>query len=144
MNRIRVAAVAVGLAIDIVGSVVVGIAIGVALVVLAAATGSLSPQHLLQTRTGLLPELLGLLGTTFFTGLGGYAAGLMARPHSLVNSLAVGLISLLLGVALAILQPGATPLWKLVVGAAATVPVALTGGWLASLGGKRVLPGASG
>jgi hypothetical protein len=78
--------------------------------------------------------LLSLLGTTLFTGLAGYVAGRLSRPDNIENALAVGVLSLLLVVVLAVTMPGASPIWKVIVGAAAAVPAALAGGWFSRTG----------
>lgn len=128
MKTIRIKAVVAGLLTDIVGGVAVGIVLGVLIAILASHDGDTSPAHLIALRANLFIKVAGLFGTTFFTVLGGYVAARLSMPDWLSNSAAVGLISLLLGILLAVLQPGVTPLWKLFLGLLATVPAALIGG----------------
>jgi len=109
----------------------VGFALAIAIAGLAAQGGDNSPQRLEALRTNAIVRLIGLFGTTFFTGIGGYVAAKMSHPNGFSNSLVVGLVSVLLAVLLATAAPGMTPLWKLLIGLLATVPAALAGGYVA-------------
>jgi hypothetical protein len=138
MKHLSIRAVAIGVLVDLAGSVATGVALGIFVAIIAASTHTLSPEHMAALRNTFSVKLLGLVGTTFFTGLGGYVAARKTLPNGLVNSLAVGLVSLCLGISLAILVPGVTPLWKLIAGVILTVPAACVGGYVAS---RPVSPG---
>lgn len=132
LKSIKIKAVAVGLLTDIVGSVAVGVALAVFIAVVASNSGDTSPEHLVGLRANTYLKLIGLLGTTFFTGFGGYIAARLSLPNGFSNSLAVGLLSILLGLVLAVSTPGTTPIWKLLFGLILTVPAALAGGIIAT------------
>jgi hypothetical protein len=121
-----------GLLTDIGGSICVGLVLGVVIGVIAATSGDVSPNHVAVVRQNFALKLIGLFGTTFFTALGGYVAGRIARSAPLANSLALGIVSLLLAILVAALLPGVSPLWKIIAGCIITVPAALLGGYFAS------------
>jgi hypothetical protein len=97
MKGIRIKAILAGIAIDILGSILVGIVEGVIIFVIASRAGDTSRQHLLELKSKFLAEFSGLLGTTFSTGLGGYASARLSQLNNLYNPLIVGVISLLSG-----------------------------------------------
>ena len=125
-------AIIVGLLVDVIGSVVVGIVLGVVVAVVAVAKGGASPEALGALRANVFVKGFGLIGTTFFTALGGYIAARLSKPNGIRNAVAVGVLSLLLGIALAALMPGVTPRWKLIAGLVVTVPAAFFGGRIAT------------
>jgi hypothetical protein len=127
MKKLRLKAVSVGLLIDILGSFAVGLLLSVVIGAIAVAGGDTSPLHLKELQASVLLKIIGLIGTIFFTGLGGYYAAKLSAPNGYSNSLAVGLISLSLGVILSIVQPGITPQWKVIIGLILTVPAAMVG-----------------
>ena len=132
LKKFNIKAVAAGLITDIVGSVAVGLALAILVAVVASIGGDASPNNLAVLRGNIYLRVIGLLGTTFFTGLGGYVAARMSRPNGISNSLAVGLLSVVLGIILAISAPGITPIWKLLIGLILTIPAALAGGKFAT------------
>ena len=121
-----------GLLTDIGGSICVGLALGVLLGIIAATSGDFSSAHVAALRQNFALKLAGLMGTTFFTALGGYIATRIAKSTSLANSFAVGVLSLVLGISLAAALPAITPLWKIIAGCIITIPAALLGGYLAA------------
>jgi hypothetical protein len=131
MKHINLRAVGLGLLVDISGSIGVGIALGILIAAIAAYDHDVSPAHMTALRANFFLRLLGLIGTTLFTALGGYVAARRTVPHGLANALAVGAVSLCLGITLALIAPGVTPIWKLVAGILATVPAAWLGGYVA-------------
>jgi hypothetical protein len=134
-------AIIVGLLIDIAGSAVVGIVLGIGVALVAVATGSATPEAIGALGANVFVKAIGLAGTTFFTALGGYVAARMSKPNGIRSALAVGVISLLLGVALAVALPGVTPQWKLIAGLLLTLPAAFVGGRIAK--GKTQLARAT-
>ena len=133
MKNIKLKAVAVGILIDIVGSTLVGILIGAFIGIIGKTSGDASMAHLKALQTSIPLKLLGLLGTTFFTGLGGYFAARLSPPNGFSNSLAVGIVSLMLGIVLSVILPGVTPPWKVIIGLILTIPAAVIGGRIANL-----------
>jgi hypothetical protein len=131
-KNIRIKAVAAGLLTDIVGSTAVGFVIAIYIVVIASKSGDASPEHLAALRNNFYLKLIGLVGTTFFTGLGGYVAARMSKPNGIFNSIILGVICTLLGIALAVSMPGITPIWKLLTGLILTIPAAWAGGKIAA------------
>lgn len=132
LKNIRFKAVAAGMIIDIAGSIAVGFAIVIYIAVVASNSGDTSLAHFTILKDNVYLRLLGLLGTIFFTGLGGYVAARLSRPNGLCNSLAVGLLGILLGTVLFISMPGIAPKWKFTLGVILTIPAALIGGRIAT------------
>jgi hypothetical protein len=130
VKGIRIKAILAGIAIDILGSILVGVVEGFIIFVIASRAGDTSRQHLLELKSKFLAEFSGLLGTTFSTGLGGYASTRLSRLNNLYNPFIVGVVSLLLGI-VASLYGGddLVPRWKVVLGIVFTVPAALAGGY---------------
>ena len=128
LSAIRSKAVAFGLLTDILGSIFIGLALSIILVLYS---GDPTGNRLRELSANTMVKLIGLAGTLFFTALGGYVAARMSDPYGAENSLAVGLLSLSLGIMLAISVPGVTPQWKIVLGCILTVPAAMLGGRLA-------------
>ena len=126
-------AVGLGLAIDVTGSMCVGLILGgvVGVAIGFRPDADLSPEHLARAASHVGVKAAGLAGTLFFTGIGGFVTARRSAPYGLFNALIMGLLSLVMGVALAISMPGLTPFWKLVLGLIGTLPAAVAGGWLA-------------
>lgn len=138
----KVKAIIVGLLVDVVGSVVVGMVLGVLAAIIAISKGGASPETLAALRANVLVKALGLVGTTFFTALGGYVAARLSKPNGVKNAVAVGILSLAITIVLAAVMPGVTPKWKLIVGLLVTVPAAFIGGQIAT--GRAQHPGKNG
>jgi hypothetical protein len=133
MKRIKPKAVLLGVLVDLGGSIVVGLVLAIAVAVMAGLGGDLSPGRMADLRSNSYLKLVGLIGTTFSTGLGGSR---QSRPHGDSNAVTVGIVSLLLGITIAVLFPGVSPAWKVVAGAIVTLPAAYLGGRIAN---KRAL-----
>jgi hypothetical protein len=131
VKGIRIKAILAGVAIDILGSILVGVVEVVIIFVIASRAGDTSRQQLLELKSGFPGELSGLLGTTFSTGLGGYASARMSELDNLHNPFIVGVISLLLGIAVSFSENDLVPKWKMVLGLVFTLPAALAGGYAA-------------
>jgi hypothetical protein len=129
VSDIRAKAVLLGLLTDIGGSICVGLVLSIVIGVVAAMSGDVSPGHIAALRQNFTLKLTGLFGTTLFTAFGGYVAARIARLSPLANSLAVGIVSLLLAIALMAVLPGVSPPWKIIAGCIVTTPAALLGGY---------------
>ena len=128
----RFKAVGAGLVIDFIGSVCVGLVLGIVVSLAIGVRPDLQPEDYRRAASHAGVKAVGLAGTLFFTGLGSYVAARMSAPHEMANALAVGGLSLLLALGLVVAMPGVSPLWKIVAGVILTIPVALLGGFLAA------------
>jgi MFS family permease len=127
---VKLKAILAGFVVDLGGSTGVGIIIGMVVAAYGASQGITSRDALLDVSANVYVKAIGLVGTTLSTCLGGFVAARMSRPHGIKNAVAVGVISLVSGIALALAMPGTTPQWKLVAGLILTLPAALVGGKL--------------
>lgn len=123
-------AIVVGLLVDLGGSTAVGIALGIVVAVIGVSQGITSPEALMDLGANVHLKAIGLVGTTLSTCLGSFAAARMSRPHGVRNAVAVGVLSLALGIVLALAMPGLTPKWKVIAGLILTLPAAFVGGRL--------------
>lgn len=130
-------AIIVGLLVDLGGSTAVGIALGIVVAVIGVSQGITSPEDLRDLGANVHLKAIGLIGTTLSTCLGGFAAARMSRPHGVRNAVAVGVLSLALGIVLALAMPGLTPKWKVIAGLILTLPAAFVGG---RLGNRNAQP----
>ncbi len=128
---IKIKAVVAGVLIDIVGSTIIGVLLGVLVV---ATSGGASAAQLAVLKDNIYVSVLGLLGSTLSTGLGGYVAARLSLPEGMINALTVGVISLLLGIVLAVFVSDLTSGWKLLAGFILTIPAAYVGGKIATRG----------
>jgi MFS family permease len=138
--KMKARAIVAGLLVDVGGSVVVGIVLGVVVAIIAVVNVGPSAETLGALRSNVWVKAIGLVGTTFFTGLGGYVAARLSKPNGMKNAVAVGVLSLLLGIVLAVLLPGITPRWKLIAGLIITIPAAFAGGRLSTRGAQQTAP----
>lgn len=104
---------------------------GALVAAIVAGGGSATPEEV-AARVAATPELQlsTLLVGLGFTGVGGYVAATLAKARPLAHASAVGLLSLVFGVALSVLAPTDAPLWYQATGLVLTVPAAALGGWL--------------
>ena len=127
-----------GVLIDILGSVCVGVFLGLSFTVFLLIRHDLSPSRVVEIRDGVFIKSVGLFGTSLTTCFGGYVATRLSASKSLANAFVVGLISLGFGAILSVIFPGATPTWKQIIGAALTIPASLLGGFIA-LRNRRIV-----
>ena len=132
MKGLKFLAIIVGLVVDIFGSLLSGLFIGIAMVIFYASQGmsmkeisvQLDAAHLNQS----LPFLLSSAGVGgFFTVVGGFVTGWMAKTYELKNALIMGLLSVAFGA----LFWSFSPMWFNVAGALITPPSAMAGGYFA-------------
>ena len=128
MKAIRMEAVAAGVMTNVAGSICVGVLLSLILGVAGGAGGDISGAHSAMFQGNPIIRLVGLAGQVLFTWLGGYIAARMAKSEGLASSLAVGLVSLPLGIILAFSVPGLPSAWSLMVGLVLTIPAARFGG----------------
>lgn len=127
-SDIRPRAILFGFLTDLIGSTITGIVLGIGIFFYAAFTHSGTPEHLAALLQNNALRIVGLIGTTLSTALGGYIAARLGIPFGRQHAVIVGCISLVLGIALAVLNPGITPTWKLISGLILTIPASWLGG----------------
>ena len=99
-----------------------------ALMTAVVAGGGGTPEEITARMTESLDlQIASLVAGLAFTGVGGYVAAALARERHVPHGVAVGVVSLTVGVLLSLLG-GAFGVAQL-VGYALTVPVAAFGGW---------------
>jgi hypothetical protein len=114
-----------GLAVDIVGSLIIGTVVTVLLSFKAISNGDLS------SATRAFAESIPYLSFALVTGLvmdcvGGYAAAAWAPRRKMLNASMVGILSLSSGF---LLNVGSYPLWYQLISLTCIVPAAVLGGW---------------
>ena len=128
LSDIRAKAVLTGIAVDAIGSVCVGVLLGIAIGVAATVQGNPTREHIIALKNYPPIALVGLFGTILSTVLGSYLAARMSRPYGSSNALAVGITSTMLAIVIALKNPGIAPFWKLSLGLVLTIPAAWLGG----------------
>lgn len=132
MKNFDLRAVIVGLAIDVGGSVLVGLLISLIIYLIVRNEGNMLTTLFFRLKTSPPIELLGLVCTTLCDGIGGYVAARMSsRERGTTNAFAVGVLSTLLGALFVAFHPGVVPAWKVWIGIIVTIPASLVGGRLA-------------
>ena len=123
IRKIRVAAVALGVMIDVVGSVATGILLVIFMVANGIPDSEIIPR--LNSLSGLLLKLLSVLG---FTVVGGFFAGYLARQVYLLHGALVGTVGLFLSF---LCLNGYVSPWYLAVHYLGMVPAGVAGGYFA-------------
>ena len=133
---LRPAAVALGSAVSIGGSLVTGFILGT--VYAAVLIGQGVPQEQLNARLSgntsyyVIALPIGLA----FTTLGGFLAARRASSHEIPNAIATGVVCVVFGILLYTLSSSSVadvPMWYTVAGFALTLPFA----WLGGVFGRR-------
>jgi branched-subunit amino acid ABC-type transport system permease component len=135
LKNLNVKAVVIGTAVDILGTLIASLVIGVVWgLAYAASKGGGTPPNpeemakLFQTSFSFLLASL-VLGLVFVM-VGGFVAAHLARRAELPNALAMGFLSLILAGVMVVISPDAGPAWYAATGIILTVPAALLGGYL--------------
>ncbi|HET8569341.1 MAG TPA: hypothetical protein VFM93_10190 [Candidatus Limnocylindria bacterium] len=101
--------------------------------VVVAIVGGDTPEEMSRRMSSSTELMLSLaLVGLAFTGIGAYVAAAMAGTRHVEHGVAVGMLSLGLGLGCQLAAPGSAssqPGWLQLVGFALTVPVAALGGW---------------
>lgn len=121
-------AVGIGLALDIGGTLIFSLVIGVVWAITLAVSG-MGPEEIqeqLSHSTSMM--VISLVMGLVFTAMGGFFAALIAEEDGLLNSLAVGACGLGFGLALTLAMPDQYPPWFTVSSFLLTVPAAGLGG----------------
>ena len=130
MNQgLRAWPIVVGLLVDLVGSLFLGVGYSIVKVGTNIAAGGGGAHQIVLTATEyLIAAVLGLL----LVVAGGYVAGRMARVRPVTHGLCVGIGILLVTLIIEALSPDpAAPFWFNVVSIVGVVPAATVGGRLA-------------
>ena len=128
MGGLKLWALAVGIAVDICGSIIIGI-----VAFIATSDGEEIVATIdMQQRFGTFGLALLLVVGLAQTGLGAFVAGRMARAHYVRHGLAVGVFGLVFGVLSGMGGNDGMPEWYNPISYAAVLPVSALGGYLAS------------
>jgi len=130
MNQgLRAWPIVVGLLVDLVGSLFLGLGYSIVKIGANVAAGGGGADQIVLTATDyLVTAVFGLL----LVVAGGYVAGRLARVRPVAHALYVGIAVLVVTVIIEVLAPDpAAPLWFNVVSIAGVVPAATMGGRLA-------------
>lgn len=139
-RRSSLLAVVLGFLADIGGTMVFGFVLAIVGGVGLAASGvdPRSAEAIVERSAGFL--LLGLAGGLVCTALGGYVAARFANHSEYANAFAVGLVSLVFGEVMMLVQPQDYPLWLRLLGDVLVIPAALVGGHLRALQKRAASP----
>ena len=122
-------AVAVGIAVDIIGSIIIGI---VGFIATADGEPITAPLDMEQ-RFGTFGLGLMLVVGLVQTGIGGFVAARLAKTNYIRHGLAVGIFGLAFGLLSEMGgEPSGMPDWYAPISYAAVLPVSALGGYLAS------------
>lgn len=125
MRRVRIGAVAAGWLVDL-GLSLLFFAVLAAIV----SGGGASPEEVAQRMSGSVELLLSsLLVGLAFTGVGGYVAAAIAKQQHVLHGVAVGLLSLGLGVSSLVGGGTEQQAWITALGLLLTVPFGAAGGY---------------
>ena len=119
----------VGLLVDLVGSLLLGVGYSIVKVGMdAGAGGDITDQITLTTTDYMVTSVFGLL----FVVAGGYVAGRMARVRPTAHGLCVGVAVLAVSIVIEVLAPDSqAPMWFNIVSMIGVVPAATIGGRVA-------------
>lgn len=125
-----VAAVAAGLAVDVIGTLIGGVAVTLVLGVVLAMQG-VAPEEMAETladssRFQVFTLLFGLA----FTVLGGYVAARVANHRELWHGMLLGIASLVLGEGYIALASVEIEVWQRIASFLLVVPAGIYGAWL--------------
>jgi hypothetical protein len=136
-RRINSRAVFLGVVADIGSSFAVGAVLSVAIAVVLLPQG-VAPQELMERMQDPVVLIVSMVLGFCCTVFGGFVAGRVAGRSEVAHAGLVGVIGLLFG----LLFIGSFPLWYNVVAFGGTVPFALLGGCLATIGRARTRRGS--
>jgi putative membrane protein (TIGR04086 family) len=144
MFELRARPIVIGIAVDNIGTILLGAAyILVKFTTQAIVKGKVPEEDISFTTVDVVViEVLGIL----LVVLGGYVAGRIAKTQHIVHGAAVGIGALLVALVLELLVPGeSVPLWYTTISFLSVVPAGAIGGYLAvrraraAGGGRRVI-----
>jgi len=128
MMGLKLAPIAVGVAVDVLGSLVIGI-----VAFISTADGQLVPEPVnMLERFGTFGLALMLAVGLAQTGLGAFVAGRLAKIHYVRHGLAVGVVGLLLAILSGFGPDQGMPAWYEPISYLGVLPVSALGGYLAS------------
>ena len=133
-GRLKFLAIFIGFIVDVGGSLLLGVILGIALLVIHLAQGmplqeimvQMDTKHLNQSVAFLLASL-GIGGLGSLTG--GFVTGWMAKTSRVINGFAAGVLSTSLGLCFWNMNPA----WYNLLGCVITLGLATTGAYFADL-----------
>jgi len=132
LGSVRIKAIAVGLAIAVIGGAAYGVVVSLLIYWLGGWASGRPMQELVALRGGPLLTALSLIGVAALNGVAGYVTARMSAPRHLAEPLIVGLVLVVGDVIGLIVKPGAGALWVSVLLLVLIVPTILVGaliGW---------------
>jgi hypothetical protein len=129
-RRSSLAAIVLGVIVDIGGTMVFSFVFGVVAGIVLASTGTAIDDLGEALQSSPVVALLGLAGGLACTALGGYVAARFANHSEYANAFAVGAVSLVFGEVMMQYTPDAPAGWLRVLGSALVIPAAVLGGHL--------------
>ena len=128
MKKLKTLPILVGISVDTLGSIAVGIIYFIGLFGWQIARGTAASEVELSTTQLIVTQVVGLI----LTAIGGLVAARMARTEHLAHGAAVGLGALFVWLIVAWISPSDTiPAWYEMVSFAGIVPAGALGGYLA-------------
>ncbi|HUG55987.1 MAG TPA: hypothetical protein VMJ92_02830 [Candidatus Limnocylindrales bacterium] len=129
MSELDLRAVAIGVAVDILGSIVIGGALLIAAGAMLGASTTEALEELFDVSVEL--QVFSLLTGLLFVVIGAFVAARVAKRDELQHAFAVGVISTAVSFSCVFMAPEALPFWYEAVALILTIPVAFVGGWVA-------------
>jgi hypothetical protein len=130
MKVLNFKAIAIGAAVDIIGSMIIGM-LGTTIMSIKMAGSGLSQSEVLtelsSIGTNAAYTAFALIAGFGMTIIGGYTAARFAKHDEIVNAAFVGLVGVVLGL---IVDMSATPLWYNVLALLLPIPSAMLGGYI--------------
>lgn len=133
-------AVAIGAAVDIGGSILIG---GALFAIAGSVLGASDAEGMARLfQTSLELQVFSLAVGLLFVAIGAFVAGRVAKGDEVSHGFAVGVISALVSFTCVFMDPAASPFWYQAVALILTIPSGFLGGWIAySLrGGPPAVP----
>lgn len=124
-------AIAIGAAVDIGGSILIG---GALFAIAGSMLGASDAEEMSELfATSLELQIFSLVIGLLFVALGAFIAGRIARRDEVSHGFAVGVISAIVSFTCVFMDPGASPFWFQAVALILTIPSGFLGGWIASM-----------
>lgn len=105
MRRIRIKAVVLGVLVDVGGSLISGVGLGIVLAILLLARGGGDPAALERLESAWWMLATGFFMGIAFTILGGFVAGRVAGEREVLHGAVTGGVSALLAIPLSLTMP---------------------------------------
>lgn len=127
-GKLNIKAVVIGTAVDLITSLVFGLATGIIVGILYARSGNDLASFEQYLASSLQVQLVSLTGGLFCIALGGFIASRIAKDAPIFNAVAVGVLGIIIG----LFFIGKNQFWFNVASFLLIVPAAYLGGILGS------------